>query len=163
MTTSSFEAIAHWVLARPRPGAFFSDRERRTITGVAEVLLCGEPSKTTPEAAIKNLETFLLRGRSRRALRIRLMLGLLEILPLTLGRRPFSRLAPALRRDIVRAHIARGGHLWKVCSKVRQLVYLGAYSDEVSQSAVGFVQVRLRARYQALSGARPFVAAEGSP
>src|SRR5260370_12892665 len=119
MTTSSFEAIAHWVLARPRPGAFFSDRERRTITGVAEVLLCGEPSKTTPEAAIKNLETFLLRGRSRRALRIRLMLALREILPLTLGRRPSSRLAPALRRAIVPAHLAPGTSLSALSSKIR--------------------------------------------
>jgi hypothetical protein len=162
MTRSAFEAITLLVLARPRPGGFFSDRERRTITGVAEVVLEGEPSKITPEAAIENLENFLVRGRSRRALRIRVMLGVLEMLPLTVGRRPFSRLSRALRRHIVREHLATGGHLWKVCSKVRQLVYLGAYADEPSQTAVGFVQVRSRARCRAQFGDKDSARAGGS-
>jgi hypothetical protein len=160
MRTSAFEVLARLVLARPRPGTFFSDRERRTITGLAEVQLDGEPSTVTPEAAIANLEQFLERGRSRRALRIRAMLGVLEVLPLTLGRRPFSRLSPALRRDIVRGHLATGGHLWKVCAKVRQLIYLGAYADESSQNAVGFVQVHSRARYRRRFGAQDSAAAE---
>jgi hypothetical protein len=162
MTTSAFEAIAQLVLARPRPGAFFSDRERRTITGVAEVMLDGEPSKTTPEGAIETLERFLVCGRSRLALRIRVMLAVLEMLPLTLGRRPFSRLPFALRRDIVRRHLATGHHLWKVCSKVRQLIFLGAYADEPAQAAVGFVQVRLRARYRAKSADEDSARAEES-
>jgi hypothetical protein len=149
-------------LARPRPGAFFSDRERNTITCVAEVQLEGEPSKVTPEAAIQNLENFLERGHSRRAVRIRVMLGVLELLPLTLGRRPFSRLSPAVRRDVVRRHLATGGHLWKVCAKVRQLIYLGAYADESSQSTIGFVQVRSRARYRMGFGLQDPAAAEGS-
>jgi hypothetical protein len=162
MTKSPFEALAHLLLPCPRPGGFLSDRERRTITGVAEVLLDREPSKTTPEAAIENLETFLVRGRSRRALRIRVMLGALEMLPLTLGHRPFSRLPLAIRRDIVRGPLATGGHLWRVCSKVRQLIYLGAYADEPAQTAVGFVQVRLRARYRAPHGVFASATAEGS-
>jgi hypothetical protein len=153
MSASAFEVLVRVVLARPRPGAFFSDRERRTIVGIAEVQLEGEPSKVTPEAAVESLERFLARGRSRRASRIRVMLGLLELLPLTLGRGPFSRLSPVLRSDIVRGHLATGGHLWKVCAKVRQLIYLGAYADESSQNAVGFVQVRSRARYRGGFGA----------
>lgn len=115
----------------------------------AEVLLEGCPVEITPAEVVRNVEEFLLDGRSRRAWRVRVLAGILEVAPLLAGfRKGFSRLAPEERRSLMTGKFIHGRYLWAVCSKVRPLVYLGAYGDKRAERAIGFLPWHERARYR---------------
>ena len=73
-------------------------------------------------------------------------------MPLTTHRRTFGALSIEERRALVLDKWVEGKHLWRVCSKVRNLVILGAYGDKRAAAKTGYVPVSLRARFQHLNG-----------
>jgi hypothetical protein len=54
------------------------------------------------------------------------------------------------RRALVLDKWVEGKHLWRVCSKARNLVILGAYGDKRAAAKTGYVPVHLRARFREL-------------
>ena len=151
----TLDKIARFVLPAPRAGEFFAPSERRTLAAAAEVLLEGCPVAIGAAEVAASVDRFLLRGASRRAWRIRVLLTLIEFLPLLILRGRFSRLALAERARLVRERYVGGRNLWALCAKVRHLVYLGAYGGRPAEQAVGFIPVALRARHWPVSGAPP--------
>jgi hypothetical protein len=143
----NLEIVARFILPSVRPGDFFASSERRTLTAAAEAMLRGSPVSIAPEEVAGNVERFLLRGRSQRAWRIRLLLTLIEFTPLLLLRRRFSRLSCDQRVRLIEERYVHGRYLWALCAKVKHLVYLGAYGGPAGERAVGFVPVSMRPRH----------------
>ena len=54
---------------------------------------------------------------------------LVEWSPLTVGRRPLSRMSLRERRRLVEERYVDGRGLWAICSKARYLVLVGVYGD----------------------------------
>lgn len=161
MKTVTLQDLARLVLPSVPPERFFSDSERRTLLAAAEVLLEGSPVEITPAEVVKNVEDFLIDGRSRRAWRIRVLAEILEFAPLLAGyRRKFSRLSPEERRSLMTEKFIHGRYLWAVCSKIRPLIYLGVYGDPRAERAVGFMPWHERPRYKK---AKRSDAAAGAP
>jgi hypothetical protein len=148
------DRLAAALLPRVAPGQFFSPVERRVMTAAAETMLDGAGLPLTPERVARNVEEFLLCGRSRRAWRIRVLCLVIEWAPLVFlaARSRFSRLTPAARRALVARRYVGGRGVWSLCGKIRHLVYLGAYGDERANPAVGFVPWPLRARSRQRQG-----------
>ena len=143
------DRLATALLPRVAPGQFFAPQERRVLVAAAQTLLEGSNLELAPERVARNIEEFLLAGRSRRAWRIRVLCLVIELAPmLLLGRRRFSRLGPAQRRRLVAERFIGGRGVWALCAKIRHLVYLGAYGDERAAPAVGFVPWPERPRYR---------------
>jgi hypothetical protein len=144
----TLDRLATFLLPKPEPGRFFSPLERAPLIAAAEVLLDGYPTPATPEDVVKNAETFLIAGRSRRAWRIRVLLVLLEVLPLFLlgfgGR--FSKLPPESRVRFIQERLTRGRGLFRVAANIRVLINVGAYCDPRAEDAVGFVPIPTRVK-----------------
>jgi len=124
-------------------------REWLTLVSAAEVLLSGAPHGVSPEQVADNVERFLIAGHSRRAWRVRILLQLIELLPLATDRARFSALSVEHRRALIERRWIAGKHIWRICGKVRDLVVLGAYGDGRAV-ATGYVPVPLRSRFRHL-------------
>jgi hypothetical protein len=144
----TLEEIAYRVLPRVSAGRALSDSEWRTLVRAAQTLLEGSAVPIAAERVADNVERFLCTGQSRRTWRVRVLLELVEYLPLVHGARSFSRLAPAQRRHWVTQRWITGRGLHGVCARVRLLVMMGAYGDCSAFENIGFVPVPLRARLQ---------------
>ena len=144
----NLELLARSLLPKPPAGCYFSEAERRTFIALAEVLLEGAPVKVPASEVADNIELMLLRGRSRRGWRVRVLYNLIELAPvLLLGRKPFSRLSFPERKAVVEEHFGRGNYLWRLCAKGRHLIHLGCYADDRANAPVGFVPIAERERY----------------
>jgi len=135
-------------LPLPPAGHALAESEYRTLVAVAGVLLPGAEREVPPEDVADNVEAFLVRGRSRRAWRIRALLHLIEWLPVVVYGRPLTQLTPEQRRELVEQHYIDGRGLWGICAKVRYLVLLGAYGDARMHVATDYVPVSKRRRFQ---------------
>jgi hypothetical protein len=148
----NLEDVAYRLLPRVEPGRALSQGEWLTLVHVAEVLLDGAPHRAAPDRVAHNVEKFLIAGRSRRAWRVRLLLQLVEWLPLFDCSRTFSALTRDGRRRLIEDRWIRDRrHLWRICAKVRDLVVLGAYGDALAADLTGYVPVPLRPRFRHLS------------
>ncbi len=92
-----------------------------------------------PEDIADNVERFLIRGRSRRAWRVRALMHVVEWSPLTIGRRPLSQMSPVERRRLVEERYVDGRGIWGICAKARYLVLLGAYGDARLHAPTSYV------------------------
>jgi hypothetical protein len=137
------------VLPLPRPGRVFADGEWRTLARVAEALLPDEASAAgpSPEDVADNIEGFLVRGRSRRAWRVRGLLYLVEFAPLIRGQKPLSRMTVRQRRRLLEDRYVDGRGIWGICAKVRFLVVMGAYGDTRVHEPTHYVPVSKRRRF----------------
>lgn len=151
MTLFTLDELAYRVLPQVAPGRAIADREWRTLRLVAEAILIDLPFKIDPSRVADNVERFLCEGRSRRAWRCRVLLTLLEALPVTTHLRPFSALGVSERRRLFELRIIDGEGLWGLCAKVRYLVLMGAYGDESVPSSLG---VRMPSERRPLSRLR---------
>jgi hypothetical protein len=147
----SVPAIAQRLLPGVEPGRALATAEWLVLTKVAEVLLEGGSSDASPEQVASNVERFLVEGRSRRAWRCRVLLHLIEWSPLPTHGRRFSELLPGERRRLVEERFVEGSHVYRLCAKVRYLVLMGAYGDERSAPATGYVPLAERARFRAVA------------
>ncbi len=134
------------VLPLPGPGRVFADSEWRTFVRMAEVLV-PDVHEVSPEDIADNVEKFLLRGRSRRAWRVRALAHLVEWSPVATGQKPLSRMTVSERRRFVEDHYPDGHHVWGICAKIRYLVLLGAYGDGRLHAATSYVPVSSRRRF----------------
>jgi len=137
MNRLTLDELAYRVLPQVAPGRAFADSEWRTLTLVAEALLVDLPFVIDPARVADNVERFLCEGRSRRAWRCRVLMTLLESLPLLTHGKLFSRLDRVQRRALFETRIVDGRGLWGLCAKVRYLVLMGAYGDECVPSSLG--------------------------
>lgn len=144
----TLEHLAVALLPRVEFGRALAHTEWLTIVEVAEVILAGSPVEITPERVADNVETFLVAGRSRRAWRVRMLLTLVDLVPLTAYKKRFRNMTRAERRRLMEERWRGGSYLWRVCSKVRNLVMLGAYGDARADVATGYVSVPLRPRFR---------------
>ena len=143
--------ILMFLLPRVAPGNFFSPFERAPYLAAAEVLLEGCPVKMTAEEGLKNMENFLVSARSQRAWRIRILLVIVELAPLfLLGKKRFSKLSLEDRKTLMATRFQHGSHVWAICGKIKQLVYLGVYGDKRAERAIGFVPWYERPRFSEL-------------
>lgn len=150
----TLEDAAHFVLPRVPVGRALAHAEWLTLVYVAEVLLKGAPHDVTAEQTADNVEAFLRAGRSRRAWRVRLLLTLIELTPLATNRLRFSQLSQEERRLLIERKWMAGQGVWRICSKVKNLVILGAYGDRRAAAKTGYVPVPLRPRFQKMRLAR---------
>ncbi len=147
---SPLKALALFVLPRVPPGRMLARRELRTLERVAETLLDGAPTGVTSSQVASNVEEFLVRGRSRRAWRVRVLLTVIELAPLAAYRRTFSAMTLEDRAALVRTKWTTGRHVWRICAKVRNLVILGAYGDRAAAASTGYVPVTSRPRFRSV-------------
>jgi hypothetical protein len=134
------------VLPLPSPGRLFAEAEWRTVACLAEALVPDMGELTSGDVA-DNLEAFLIRGRSRRAWRVRALMQLVEWSPVTIGRKPLSRMDLRERRLLVEERYLDPQGLWAICAKARYLVLLGAYGDGRLHAATSYVPVSRRRRF----------------
>jgi hypothetical protein len=119
-------------------------------------MLQGSPASLPPDQVVRNVEQFLLLGRSRRAWRVRVLCLVVELAPVfLLFTRRFSRLSVERRARLVRERYVGGRYLWALCAKIKHLVYLGAYGDGEAAATVGFVAWPERPRYRDLQQGEP--------
>lgn len=131
------DQVAYRVLPQVAPGRALASNEWRTLRAAAEVLLEDLPLEITSCEVADNVERFLCTGRSKRAWRCRVLLTLLELIPLSTHARCFSALSLAERRALFAERIIGARGLWGVCAKVRYLVIMGAYGDERAHAQLG--------------------------
>lgn len=141
--------VALRILPSVPTGRALAHREWLTLVSAAEVLLQGAPSGVSPERASDNVERFLVAGRSRRAWRVRVLLHLIELLPIAFYGTRFSAMSTERRRALIETRWIAGRHLWRICGKVRDLIVLGVYADGCA-AVTGYVPVPLRARFRNL-------------
>jgi len=148
----TLEDVAYRLLPRLEPGRALAHGEWLTLVSVAEVLLDGSPHEAPSDRVADNVERFLIAGRSRRAWRVRLLLELVQWLPVIDFGSRFTVLPREMRRRLIEEKWIRDRrHLWRVCAKVRDLVVLGAYGDARAGALTGYVPVPLRPRFKHLS------------
>jgi hypothetical protein len=140
----TLEEVAYRVLPRVIAGRSLADSEWRTLVRAAETLLEGSAARVEFERVADNVERFLATGRSRTAWRVRVLLTLIEFLPLLHGRASFSALSLAERRAWIEARWTGRSGLASLCARVRVLVLMGAYGDARAVSDIGLVPVALR-------------------
>jgi hypothetical protein len=142
----TLQSVLLRLLPLPPPGRALAESEWSTLVRIAEVLL---PSTTElpPEDVADNVERFLVRGRSKRAWRVRALLELVEWLPVTECGKPFSRMTASERRRLVEERYMEGLGLWGICAKIRYLVFLGAYGDTRLHGPTSYVPVSKRRRF----------------
>lgn len=145
----TLEDLSYRVLPMVKPGRALADSEWTTLKCAAEVLTRGAAAQLTADRIADNVESFLISGRSRRAWRVRVLLTLMEFLPVAFYGQRFNRMSCDDRRRMMEEHMVGGRHLWGVCAKIRVLVFMGIYGDERVQPAMGFVPVSLRRRSDA--------------
>jgi hypothetical protein len=146
--TITLEDVSYRVLPRVHAGRALADSEWRTLMRMAETLLEECPVEISPWQVADNVERFLIAGRSRRAWRVRVLLTLLEFLPVPFYGAPFSKLDRRDRRTLVDERLIGGRHLWSICAKVKLLVTVGIYGDRKAHPAIGFVPIRIRPRHR---------------
>lgn len=151
MKLFTLDELAYRVLPQVAPGRAIADREWRTLRSVAEAILIDLPFEMEAMRVADNVERFLCEGRSKRAWRCRVLLTLLELMPLASHGKPFSSLDVRARRRLFEDRIVDGEGLWGLCAKVRYLVLMGAYGDESVPSRLG---VRTYTERRPLSRAR---------
>jgi hypothetical protein len=151
----TLEDAAYLVLPRVPVGRVLAHPEWLTLVRVAEVLMSGAPHDVTAERIADNVEEFLRAGRSRRAWRVRVLMHIIEHAPLATNGRRFGDLSPSERRALVEQKWIGGHGVWRICSKVKNLVVLGAYGDRRAAKQTGYVPVPLRPRFQKMRLARP--------
>ena len=149
------EQLVHRLLPSVGPGRALSDAEWRTLAKAAETLLEDAPVNFPGAQVADNAELFFAVGKSRRMWRIRLLLVLVELLPLSTHGRRFSELGARERREVAARHLSSDRFPWRVAGKVRFLVYLGAYGDPAAAAPTGFVPVGQRDRFQAVTKKSP--------
>jgi hypothetical protein len=137
MTWLSLDQVAYRILPQVEPGRALASSEWRTLRAAAEALLTGLPFSITPIEVATNVEQFLCTGRSKRAWRCRVLLTLLELLPLTTHARCFCALTVQEQRALFEQNIIGARGLWGICAKVRYLVIMGAYGDERVHAQLG--------------------------
>jgi len=137
MPRFTLDECAYRVLPQVAPGRVLASSEWRTLSAAAEVLLVESPLDLSPARVADNVERFLQEGRSKRAWRCRVLLTVLEYLPLTVLHRRFSQMTPRKRRELFEARIIGARGLWGLCGKVRYLVIMGAYGDESTPAKLG--------------------------
>jgi hypothetical protein len=134
------------VLPLPPPGRAFAESEWRTLASLAEALV--PTGELSPEDVADNVERFLIRGRSKRAWRVRALMHVVEWSPVTIGRRPLSQMSPVERRILVEERYFDGRGIWGICAKARYLVLLGAYGDARLHAPTSYVSVSRRRRFE---------------
>lgn len=134
------------LLPLPRPGRALAETEWRTLARLAEALV-PDTGEISPQDIADNVEKFLIRGRSRRAWRVRALMQLIEWSPLIVGRQPLSRMGLAERRRLVVEHYVDGRGLWGICAKARYLVLVGTYGDGRLHAPTSYVSVSRRRRF----------------
>jgi hypothetical protein len=132
-------------LPLPPPGRIFAENEWRTLARIAEAIV-PDVSEVPAEDIADNIENFLIRGRSKRAWRIRALLNLIEWAPLSIGQKPISQMTLAERRRLVEERYIDGRGYWGICAKVRYLVLMGAYGDGRLHAPTSFVPASQRRR-----------------
>ncbi|MET0391107.1 MAG: hypothetical protein ABW321_34360 [Polyangiales bacterium] len=137
MTWFTLDQLAYRVLPQVPPGRALADSEWRTLRAAAEVLLDELPFELAAERVADNVEQFLCDGRSKRAWRCRVLLTVLEVLPLAAYARSFSRLTQTERRHLFETRIIGAHGLWGLCAKVRYLILMGAYGDAKVPAELG--------------------------
>jgi hypothetical protein len=147
----TLETVAKWVLPRVRAGEVLSTSEHRTLLAVAEVLLEGIQFELEDDELLANVERFLRARSARRAWRARVLLTLVEVAPILLRRRRFSRMSKDERKALIREKFVSGKHIWSICGRVRPLVYIGAYASPKAARHVGWIPVPERARFRDLA------------
>ena len=133
------------------PGRALADREWTTLMRVAEPLLIGSPVQVPPARVADNVEQFLITGRSRRAFRVRVLLNLLEWLPVASYGSTFSQLSTLERQQLLEDKLIPGKHLWGVCAKVRLLILMGIYGDSATMASLGLSPRDARKRAERLA------------
>lgn len=154
----TLEDLARFVLPALPAGRVLADAEKRTLTRMAEVLLDDCPVDVPHAALVDNFERFLIKGKSKRAWRCRMLLTLVEYAPIVAYGKPVLWMTVAERRRYVVEKLMKGGFPWSTCAKVRYLAYAGAYGHRSANRATGFVPFEERSQRQA-----PNRAEEGSP
>jgi hypothetical protein len=139
MIRFTLDEVAYRVLPQVAPGRALADSEWRTLRAAAETLLEELPFELSPTRVADNVERFLCEGRSKRAWRCRVLMTVLELLPLTVRGRRFSELAQPERRELFEAYVIGGYGLWGLCAKVRYLVLMGTYGDESVPGKLGIL------------------------
>lgn len=142
------QSILLRTLPLPPAGQALAESEYRTLVAIAEVIFPGPERQVPPEDIADNVQAFLIRGRSRRAWRIRALLNLIEWLPVVVHGKPLTQLTPEQRRELVEQRYVDGKGLWGICAKIRYLVLLGAYGDSRMHVVTDFVPVSKRRRFQ---------------
>jgi hypothetical protein len=137
MIKLTLDEVAYRVLPQVAPGKALADSEWRTLRAAAEAILVDLPFQISPDRIADNVERFLCEGRSKRAWRCRILLTILELLPVAIRARRFSSLNTQERRTLFENHIVHGQGLWGLCGKVRYLVLMGAYGDESVPPSLG--------------------------
>ena len=145
----TLDEITYRLLPRVQAGAALADSEWRTLVAAASALLEGEQPAIDAEQVADNIERFLIRGRSQQVWRIRLLLTLLEYLPLRYEGRTFSELDPAAQKRLARERIMNGSGLWQLCARVRLLLIMGAYGDARGLARTNTLPVLQRPRFHA--------------
>ncbi len=135
----TLEDLARAVLPKVEPGHALAVAERETLLRMAEVLLEDCPNTIPRSEVVDHLDRFLVKGKSKRAWRCRLLLTLVEYAPLVAYGRPVRRMSLEQRRRFVREKLMAGGFPWSTCAKVRYLAYAGAYGHPAANAATGFV------------------------
>jgi hypothetical protein len=151
LTRLTLATVAQLVLPRATHGHALSPSERRTLVRVADVLMKGGPHGVAPEDIAKNVERFLVLGRSRRAWRVRILLRAIELSSIPRFGRRFSELSVDERRALIVETWIPGRGLGRIFAKVKNLVVLGAYADARAEARTGYVPVHRRKRFLAES------------
>jgi hypothetical protein len=147
----TLDEITYRLLPRVQAGAALADSEWRTLAAAASVLLEGEEPAIDAEHVADNVERFLINGRSQQVWRIRLLLTLLEYLPLSCEGRTFSQLDLPARQRLARERLLSGTGLWQLCARVRLLLIMGAYGDAGGFARTNTLPVMQRPRFNALT------------
>jgi hypothetical protein len=148
MSSWNLARLVTWLLPAVAPGRALSRGESNTLASLAEVALAGAPLVITPEEVSRNVDAFLVAGRSRHAWRCRVLLQLVEHAPLTIGRARFSRMSRPARAALLTRRLERARGLWSICAMARSLVLLGAYSDPARYAAGWEVPLGMRVRFR---------------
>jgi hypothetical protein len=142
----TLEDAARAVLPKVPPGRALADAERRTFHDMASVLLEGSPVDVSLDEIVDDFERFLIKSKSKRGWRCRLLLTLVEYAPIAAYGKPVRLMSLEERRRYVRDKLKAGGFPWSTCAKVRYLVYAATYGNPVNERATGFVPFERRRR-----------------
>ena len=123
--------------------AFLTPRERRTVEAFAEVFIEGDAEVLEPGQVAQNVEAHVSAMRSKRIRSLHVLLWAIEyLLPLTVLRRRFSRLAPAARKRLIERRITGPRAILRSLSKLKVLFLAGYYDDPRVQADIGVHRTR---------------------
>lgn len=123
-------------------------REREILAAVAESFNTSAPGLVAADRVADNVDSFVAKGRSQRAWRIRALLRLVEYLPVFSTGRPLTAMCADSRRRLLRRKFQAARGLWWIAAKSRYLVLLGIYGDPSVARDTGFVPPEDRHRYR---------------